>query len=63
MVLQLMLTVWMLDDDYVAVVLSEDDGTTWTELHRWDSTSGSNKRLSEAMPEVTLFRLHLQQQK
>ena len=41
------------DDDYVAVVLSEDDGTTWTELHRWDSSS-SLTNVSEPMTEVTL---------
>ena len=41
------------DDDFVAVVLSEDDGTTWTELHRWDSSSGLTN-VSEPMTEVTL---------
>jgi len=40
-------------DDYVAVLLSEDDGTTWSELYRWDSTSGLTNA-SQAMPEVTL---------
>jgi hypothetical protein len=41
------------DDDYVAVLLSEDNGATWAELHRWDSTSGLTE-FSQAMPEVTL---------
>jgi hypothetical protein len=41
------------EDDYVAVLLSEDDGATWAELHRWDSTSGLTE-VSQAMPEVTL---------
>ena len=40
-------------DDYVAIVLSEDDGATWSELYRWDSTSGLTE-VSQAMPEVTL---------
>ena len=40
-------------DDYVAVLLSEDNGVTWAELHRWDSTSGLTE-FSQAMPEVTL---------
>jgi len=40
-------------DDYVAVLLSEDDGATWSELYRWDSTSGLTNA-AEAMPEVTL---------
>ena len=40
-------------DDYVALLLSEDDGTTWAELYRWDSTSGLTNA-AEAMPEVTL---------
>jgi hypothetical protein len=40
-------------DDYVAVLLSEDDGATWSELYRWDSTSGLTNAL-QAMPEVTL---------
>ena len=40
-------------DDYVALLLSEDDGTTWAELYRWDSTSGL-AYAAEAMPEVTL---------
>ena len=41
------------NDDYVAVLLSEDDGDTWSELYRWDSTS-SLTNAAEAMPEVTL---------
>ena len=41
------------NDDYVAVLLSEDDGATWSELYRWDSTS-SLTNAAEAMPEVTL---------
>jgi len=40
-------------DDYVAVLLSEDDGATWSELYRWDSTSSLTNAL-QAMPEVTL---------
>ena len=40
-------------DDYVAVLLSEDNGTSWAELYRWDSTSGLTNA-AEAMPEVTL---------
>ena len=40
-------------DDYVAVLFSEDDGTSWVELYRWDSTSGLSNA-AEAMPEVTL---------
>ena len=40
-------------DDYVAVLFSEDDGATWSELYRWDSTSGLTE-VSQAMPEVTL---------
>jgi hypothetical protein len=40
-------------DDYVAVLLSEDDGASWSELYRWDSTSGLTNA-AEAMPEVTL---------
>ena len=40
-------------DDYVAIVLSEDDGATWSELYRWDSTSGLTN-VSQSMPEVNL---------
>ena len=40
-------------DDYVAIVLSEDDGASWSELYRWDSTSGLTNA-SLAMPEITL---------
>ena len=40
-------------DDYVAVLLSEDDGTSWAELYRWDSTSGLTNA-SQAMPEVPI---------
>ena len=41
------------DDDYVALVFSEDDGATWSELYRWDSTSGLTNA-SQAMPEVPI---------
>ena len=40
-------------DDYVALVFSEDDGASWSELHRWDSTSGLTNA-AEAMPEVPI---------
>ena len=40
-------------DDYVVVLFSEDDGTTWSELYRWDSTSGLTNA-SQAMPEVAI---------
>ena len=41
------------DEDYVSLVFSEDDGATWSELYRWDSTSGLTNA-SQAMPEVTI---------
>jgi len=41
------------DDDYVALVFSEDDGATWSELYRWDSTSGLTNA-SQAMPEASI---------
>ena len=40
-------------DDYVAVLFSEDDGASWVELYRWDSTSGLTNA-AEAMPEYVL---------
>jgi len=41
------------DEDYVSLVFSEDDGATWSELYRWDSTSGLTNA-SQAMPEVSI---------
>ena len=41
------------DDDYVALVFSEDDGATWSELYRWDSSSGLTNA-SQAMPEASI---------
>ena len=41
------------DDDYVALVFSEDDGATWSELYRWDSSSGLTNA-AEAMPEASI---------
>ena len=41
------------NDDYVALVFSEDDGTTWSELYRWDSSSGLTNA-SQAMPEASI---------
>jgi hypothetical protein len=41
------------DEDYVSLVFSEDDGVTWSELYRWDSTSGLTNA-SQAMPEVSI---------
>ena len=40
-------------DDYVAVLFSEDDGATWSELYRWDSADGLTN-VSEAKSEYTL---------
>jgi len=41
------------DDDYVALVFSEDDGASWSELYRWDSSSGLTNA-SQAMPEASI---------
>ena len=40
-------------DDYVAVLFSEDDGATWSELYRWDSADGLTN-VSEAKSEYNL---------
>jgi len=40
-------------DDYVAVLLSEDDGATWSELYRWDSADELTNA-AEAKSEYTL---------
>ena len=40
-------------DDYVSILQSEDDGSTWTELYRWDSNSGLINE-SSSISEITL---------
>ena len=40
-------------DDYVSILQSEDDGSTWTELYRWDSNSGLTNE-SSSISEITL---------
>jgi hypothetical protein len=40
-------------DDYVSLLVSEDYGTTWTELKRWTSADNLTNT-GEAMPEIVL---------
>ena len=40
-------------DDYVSILQSEDDGSTWTELYRWDSNSGLTNE-SSSISEIML---------
>ena len=40
-------------DDYVSLLVTEDGGTTWTELQKWDSTSTISET-GQAVSELTL---------
>ena len=40
-------------DDYVAILMTENDGDSWRELHRWNDTSGLTNT-SQPMPEIII---------
>jgi hypothetical protein len=40
-------------DDYIALLVTQDDGATWTELQRWDSTTPISET-GEENPEIVL---------
>jgi len=43
----------MAADDYVALLVTQDGGTNWTELQRWDSSTTISE-MGEAVGEITL---------